>query len=249
MKTIGLLAVICLLLGSPQMVHAASDFVEDSTGNSSDSTFDPFSDYSEFEEGSEEEADLNFFHNGRFFTIGFQGGYQSFTDVLGSLYKPTFGYGLFLSYFFDLRVALQAGYHLSDHSLSLLDGATGREYRGKVALSRFEFDIKYYINTQNITRGLAALNPYLIGGFSSWTRTYTFDQVAGFVRDSAFGVQAGLGIEIPIMKNKAFIGAQGMYQYISFADKNAPIVINGAVSNIVPTGDGIAISGVIGVNF
>jgi hypothetical protein len=238
-----------VLVIGPHKTWAAGDFTEDNQGSSTDSTFDPFSDYSEFEEGSEEEADINFFHNGRFFSIGIQAGHQSFTDVLGILYKPNLDYGLFISYFFDLRFALQVGYFISDHGLSIIDGSTGREYRGKAALTRFEFDLKYYINTQNITRGLAALNPYLIGGLSSWSRTYTFDQVGGFVRDTAMGIQAGLGIEIPILHNKAFIGAQGMYQYINFADKNAPIVINGTVSNIVPSGDGLCFNGVLGVNF
>src|ERR1041385_294119 len=47
-----------------------------------DDSYDPFGDYSEFEEASDEEADLNFFRNGRFFTLGFQVGYQRFTDVM-----------------------------------------------------------------------------------------------------------------------------------------------------------------------
>ena len=32
--------------------------------------YDPFTDYSEFDEASDEEADINFFRNGRFFTVG-----------------------------------------------------------------------------------------------------------------------------------------------------------------------------------
>ncbi|MDZ4678496.1 MAG: outer membrane beta-barrel protein [Oligoflexia bacterium] len=243
--------IIAILLQAPQ-AFAQGDFVQDqpsSQGEGGDTNFDPFSDYAEFEEGSEEEADVNFFHNGRFFTLGILAGHQSFTDVLGELYKPTFTYGVFVSYFFDLRFALQAGYITADHPLSILDGRTQREYKGKVGLSRMQFDFKYYLNTQNVTRGLAALNPYLLVGVANYSRTYTFEGVSGYVRDACWGVQGGAGIEIPVLHNKMFFGAQFTYHYISFPDKGAPIVINGNQSNITPTGDALNILGIIGANF
>src|ERR1700738_2564620 len=119
----------------------AGDFVEDSPGSSasesSDSNFDPFSDYSEFEEGSEEEADVNFFHNGRMFSVGIIGGYESFTDVLGVIYKPNMTYGVFLSYFFDLRFALQVSYITVDHMIDLQTGQ--QEITGKASLQHFSF--------------------------------------------------------------------------------------------------------------
>ncbi|MFN9068010.1 MAG: hypothetical protein ACK5V3_12335, partial [Bdellovibrionales bacterium] len=39
--------------------------------------YDPFSDYSEFDEASDEEADINFFRNGRFLTVGLAAGPQT----------------------------------------------------------------------------------------------------------------------------------------------------------------------------
>ena len=39
------------------------------TQNIDEESFDPFSDYSEFDESSDEEADINFFRNGRFLTV------------------------------------------------------------------------------------------------------------------------------------------------------------------------------------
>src|SRR5207248_682683 len=160
-----------VLLSIKPIAAFAGDFVEDTPNSSNsteptDSTFDPFSDYSEFEEGSEEEADVNFFHNGRFFAVGALAGYESFTDVLGVIYKPNFTYGVFLSYFFDLRFALQVSYVTADHVIDLQTG--GNEYNGKVSLQHFAFDFKYYMNTQNVTRGLAALNPYVLIGFSNY---------------------------------------------------------------------------------
>src|ERR1035437_7876708 len=60
-----------------------------------DDTYDPFADYSEFDEAQEEEADINFFRHGRFVTIGFIGGLRGFTQGLGNLYTPAPSFGLF----------------------------------------------------------------------------------------------------------------------------------------------------------
>lgn len=234
------------------------DFVEDSSssGNnnsgesSTDSTFDPFSDYSEFEEGSEEEADINFFHNGRLFSVGLVGGYESFTDTLGVLYQPSFAYGVFISYFFDLKLALSVGYYSSTHNINLPVNTGGVNYlTGSAAISRFEFDFKYYLNTQNVTRGLAALNPYLIAGFADYYRTTTFNGTSGYVRDGAFGIQGGLGLEIPMMHNKSYFGIQASYDYIAFPDKGTQITYNGNSLGIVPQGDALDFLGILGVNF
>ena len=41
-----------------------------------DDVYDPFADYSEFEENNQEEADINFFRNGRSFNVNFLFGGQ-----------------------------------------------------------------------------------------------------------------------------------------------------------------------------
>ncbi len=236
----------------------AGDFVEDqssgasTSGDTGDSTFDPFSDYSEFEEGSEEEADINFFHNGRFFSIGLLGGYESFTDTLGELYAPSFQFGLFLEYFFDLKLAMQIAYITATHTLTI-DSGTVNPYTGTVGISHFEFDLKYYLNTQNVTRGLAALNPYLLIGASTYTRKTNINGSGGEVDDSAFGAQAGGGIEIPLMHNSAFFGIQATYNYIAFPGEGQPITVtsNGVTTplGLTPNGDALSIMGILGMSF
>lgn len=205
--------------------------------------YDPFSDYSEFEEATEEEADINFFKNGRFFTIALVGGYRMFTDVLGKLYSPSFYFGGQVNYFFDLRFALQVVYITGNHQFNLVGN------HGNVELTTTELDIKYYFNVQNVTRGLASLNPYIIIGASQNYRTLRLDGVDGYARDSAIGVTGGGGIEIPLMRNKMYFGAEAVYQYINFADKNSPIVVGTTVLNTYPRGDVIRFSGILGVNF
>jgi opacity protein-like surface antigen len=229
------------------------DFVEDqqgSQGDNSDSSFDPFSDYSEFEEGSEEESDVNFFHNGRFLTVGLLGGYETYTGTYAQLYKPTFGYGVFISYFFDLRFSMQVAYVSADHALDIIDGRTSTEIQGKATLSRFEFDLKYYFNTQNVTKGLSWINPYLLVGMSNYTRTLSYTNTQGYARDTAFGFQAGGGLEFPIMHNHMFFGAQGLYNYVSFPDRGSPVQFsNGTNTGITLQGDILTFMGLLGFNF
>ena len=212
--------------------------------------YDPFVDFSEFEEASEEEADINFFRNGRFFTLGMVVGYRSFTDVLGDIYQPAPNFGLFLSYFFDLRFALQLTFLTGDHNIDFTSPA-GNRPRGTASLTSFGLNIKYYFNTQNVTKGLAQINPYITGGFASISRTATVSSETAFSKESTNAFDIGLGIEVPILRNKMFVGLQTTYQLVSFANENSQIVLENGTdeTGIFPTGDIINATVVLGVNF
>lgn len=215
-----------------------------------DDTYDPFSDYSEFEESVEEEEDINFFRNGRLLTLGFIGGYRGFTQNLGAIYSGSPGFGLFLSYFFDLRFAMQVGFMTSDHTL-VVKGATGTlPIQGNVSVSDVSFLLKYYFNTQNVTRGLADLNPYVVAGFSQIYRTVNLTGIDESAKDSAFGFNIGAGLEIPMMRNKMYFGLQGNYQIVNFADEGKVISdSNDQRTGVQPNGDSFLVIGVLGVNF
>lgn len=212
-----------------------------------DESYDPFTDYSEFEDAAEEEADINFFRNGRFLTLGFSGGSRMFTSVYGEILDPGAQFGLFVTYFFDLRFAMQFAYSASDHALYIptpTDPATGN-----VNLTGFSFDLKYFLNTQNVTRGLAALNPYLIGGITSFNKTIAYSTELEYIRDINMGFDFGLGIEIPMLRNKMFFGAQACYHYVTFADENQQAQIKNQVLPIIYQGDTISMNAVLGINF
>lgn len=185
-----------------------------------DEAYDPFTDYSEFDEASEEEADINFFKNGRFFTSSLTGGFRSFSDNMSTIYGAGPTYGILISYFFDLRLALSFGFMTGDHSVLIKTNLNPSGYSGNVSLSMINFDLKYYLTTQNVTKGLADLNPYILGGFAQHYRTYTMSGIEGFSKDATMGVDAGLGLEIPLLRRKAFLGLQGAYHYVNFADEN-----------------------------
>jgi hypothetical protein len=133
-----------LSLFAPHAVFAQAD---------GDDAYDPFADYSEFDEASDEEADINFFRNGRFFTIGFAGGVRNFTGNLGKIYGSAPSYGLYMAYFFDLRMALQFSFLTGDHGLEFKDPQ--ETIVGTVSFTLINIDMKYYLSSQNVTRGLA----------------------------------------------------------------------------------------------
>lgn len=214
-----------------------------------DDSYDPFADYSEFEESVEEEEDLNFFRNGRLLTLGFIGGMRGWTQNLGQNYSSNISFGLFLCYFFDLRFALQFGFLTSDHTLSIA-GSNFTPIRGNVNITDLAFNLKYYFNTQNVTRGLADLNPYLVGGFSQIYRTTTVSGNANFAKDQAFGFNIGAGIEVPMMRNKMFFGLQGVFQYVMFTDENKVVLDeNDQRTGVTLSGDSFTGLGILGVNF
>lgn len=213
-----------------------------------DDTYDPFADYSEFDEAQDEEADINFFRNGRFVTLGFIGGMRGFTGGLMNMYRTSPAFGLFLSYFFDLRFALQFSFLTSDHGFHV--ASPNQAANGNVGVTSFGLDIKYYVNTQNVTKGLAKFNPYLIAGFGRVDRTTNLEGVQGFGKEGAMAFDLGLGIELPMMNNKMFFGAQGMYQMVNFQDENTEIVFdNGDKTGKYPNGDSYTVLGILGVNF
>lgn len=219
--------------------------------NEEDETYDPFSDYNEFDENSDEEADINFFRNGRFLTVGLVAGMRGFTDNLNSLYTTAPTFGIFLSYFFDLRMAFQFGFNTGDHAFEVrTSGSTPKIMTGNVSITQMHLAMKYYLNTQNVTKGLADLNPYIIGGFSQVYRTTTLSDAEGFGRETTMGMDGGIGLEIPLMRRKAFFGIQGTYHYVNFKDEASNIKLtDGTDTGVKPSGDMFDILGIIGLNF
>lgn len=260
-----ILVLLCLFIGFPttgfadeldttfevpavrRLLVAQSD-----EGGGGDDTYDPFADYSDFDGTAEEEADINFFKNGRFFTLAFTFGYRRFTENLAQIYSPGTFFGGYITYFFDLRFALQVGFVTGDHPLSLDYSTT--TLRGTTTVSSTSFHLKYYFNTQNVTKGLANLNPYLVGGFSQIYRTTRVSGYDTYARDNAVSFDLGGGIEIPLLNNKMFLGLQALYQLTKFSDENVEYTWKDNADNtyrtgFYPRGDLVQASLLLGVNF
>lgn len=235
-----------LILSAPKLSEAKPLLLAE---NEVDDSYDPFSDYSEFDEASDEEADINFFRHGRFLTMGFDFGMRGFTGELNKLYSSGPTYGLFLAYFMDMRSALELGFNTGDHKFALT--SPNGNLNGNVSMTFINLNYKYYFNTQNLTRGMGALNPYILGGFAQVFRTYTLEGADNFSRESTTGLNAGLGFEVPIMRKKAFIGAQAIYRYVNFRDENSTLKnpTAGIDYGVKPSGDTFDITAIVGLSF
>lgn len=236
-----LLAFACATVVTTGSTMAHADEAQDA--------YDPFIDYNEYESADEEEADINFFQNGRMLTMGFLLGQRSFTEGMGEIFNDDAVFGMYLSYFFDLRFALQFGYLTGSHGVKVTGGPT--TVTGDSDMSAVSVHFKYYVNTQNVTKGLATLNPYFIAGFSNTSRETVIDGQPEFGKDSAMGFDAGAGIEFPMLRNKMYFGAQAMYSMVNFKDENTEIKLNNSAdpTGKYPNGDMFTILGIIGVNF
>ncbi|KYG61282.1 hypothetical protein AZI85_10110 [Bdellovibrio bacteriovorus] len=245
-----LLAFLLSTLAVPNIAQAQSDHKSYLLSQvDPDEAYDPFTDYSEFDEESDEEADINFFRNGRFFTIGLAGGYRGFTGNFADAYEAAPTFGIFLSYFFDLRLAMTLGFQTGDHAVKFTVNNQSKTYTGNVSITSVNVDLKYYLNTQNVTRGLADLNPYILGGLGQFYRTYTISGLDGFSRDSTMGFDVGAGLEIPLMRKKAYLGIQGTYHYVNFSDENKSYVDGSEKLDKNLTGDFYNFLFILGMNF
>ena len=245
-----ILALLIIVGVAPQRVLAEDysaplllAFSQDGTG-----IYDPFADYSEFDENSEEEADLNFFRNGRLFTTGIILGYQGFTENMANIYEPAPMFGFYLSYFFDLRFALQLSISSSSNDINF--NALGKRIVGSSTLGGYGLSLKYFINTQNITRGLAQFNPYFTCGITQVVLSTKISSDTAVANDNGFGAEMGGGIEFPIMHGSTYIGFQATYKLITFKEiEGSEIVTQQGATGIIPRGDLFNLVAVFGVNF
>ncbi len=216
-----------------------------------DDSYDPFSDFSEFEQQTDEEEDINFFRNGRFLTVGLLLGYRGFTENMGKIYSPAAHYGISATYFFSLQFALEFSYQVGDHHWAFNYGSYSKV--GTAGFTDMGLNFKYYFNTDNVTKGLADLSPYAKVGISQLYRNVVFTDLGFGSPDSAQAVNFGAGLEIPILKNNMFIGIQGLYQYFSMPDEGMQITYesNGATisTGVAPNGDSFTLMGLLGINF
>ena len=209
--------------------------------------YDPFADFSEFDESADQEADINFFKNGRLFNIGLLVGQRGYTENLARIYDPGLGVGFFITYFFDLRFALQFSYLSSQGSYKVR--SPSYQASGTAELTSFNINFKYYFNTQNVTRGLAQLNPYVIFGFSQNQRILSEAGNLNIGKDNAQGFDIGAGMEIPLLRNKMFLGLQLIYHVINFKDEATEIAIQSENTGKFGSGDSYSTLLVLGANF
>lgn len=220
---------------------------QDEEGEGAD--YDPFSDYSEFQQTAEEEADILFFRKGRLVTMQAHLGYRSFTGELSTLYEPDLAYGLGATFFFDLRFAAYLNFSTSDHNFLFKTPNTSMP--GSVSVSFLSVGTKYYFNTDMLVRPLSDLYPHLILGMNQTYRSLSLATSPDVVRDNTLGLEIGFGIEIMTLRKESFIGIQAHYRYFNFADERQFLIdpVTQLPSQVRPFGDGLDLCFILGLNF
>lgn len=241
METMRVLLLI-FLLSSVEIVFAERNPLletEHWTLAQSDSTFDPFIDYGEFQDNVTEEESIDFFQNGRSLTLALHGGYEALTLNMRQIYGDAPLFGACISFFLDLRFAFQvSGAFPSGHYNSLLNNTS--------RFSHFGIDLKYYFNRQYLSKDADFFNPYVIFG-PFWLNMKfqipkpkqsappgqipintnptnpnpiqnnpdpNLSQLERQAADSynSAGLKVGLGIEFPFIK-QSFLGFEVSYLY------------------------------------
>lgn len=209
--------------------------------------YDPFIDYSEFDDNGDEEADINFFKNGRLFSASLVLGYTGFTGELANIYDPNVNFGVNVNFFLSLSSALQIQYLTSSHNLNV--EANGGSFSASSTYTDISGGLKYYVNTQNIIRQLAKLNPYFLLTVSYVSRSSAQADSEVLEKTTGFGLNIGGGIELALTK-KFFIGVEGGYNLLSMQDEATEIVDDqGNGTGIFPAGDLYRLLITIGSNF
>jgi hypothetical protein len=152
-------------------------------------------------------------------------------------------------------------YTMSDHRVSFNSYTNesfvqiSKPYNGSVSIHAIDFHAKYYFNTDNVTKGLADLNPYGVLGTAYNIRTYSLDDTLGASPDQVWGFKFGAGLEVPILKHKAYMGFQATYRYVQFPDENKRYIEEGDTTAdtrpISPSLDGdiYELTVLLGLNF
>lgn len=180
----------------------------------------PFSEYGEFDSSEDEAADERFFQFGRFFGVGLGFGSTTATGNAGQLYQggfPTVDFRI--DYWFDFQFALQFDIANSKHNYDVQpDGLTD------VNLFRTMIQVKYYLDTRDLSAPITFVSPHLIAGGGFYRRT---DNVEGSDATTAnttetvnaFGFNAGLGLELTLKPKKTYLQFEGLVHFVQFSDQ------------------------------
>lgn len=120
--------------------------------------YDPFIDYTEFQDTVTEQQNINFFQSGRSLSLNLFGGYESVTLTMRELYGDSFNFlGASIAFFFDLNISFQISVGFPRTHFNSITQSSH-------SFSSYYFDFKYYFNRQNLVKGLSFLNPYVTFG-------------------------------------------------------------------------------------
>lgn len=211
-----ILSIALLLLKTP-CAHAAGGSAPGQPEDDDYSTT-PYTEYGEFNEDEDEAADTRFYQFGRFFGVSLGTCYEGATGNRGKLWNGGFpGFDVKVHYWFDFNFAMDMGFYTASHNFdagSILGGPND------VQMSAVFLDLKYYLDTKNLSSGISFVNPYFLGGIGSYTKTQTPRDINTVDRDSRFGVDLGAGLEFAVNPRKVYFSFETKLINAQFKDTN-----------------------------
>ena len=244
------------VLSPPSSFKASSPLLiaEKSDNTQEMDAYDPFTDYSEFENPEDEAKDIRFFKKGRFLSIGIYGGMRFFTGTMSrhlDYRVPNFGF--FFSYFFNLTSAFQFSSLFSSHPFTLEHQGVP-PIQGNFDHYSYSLDFKYYLDKEKLIPFIAFFNPHIILGFTVTRRAaFLFESTGRADRlINGYGFRSGLGLEMNFSK-RFYTGVYGDFNYTTFPDEAESVKLSSGGQKV---DTGIFLNGdmfhaliIFGVNF
>lgn len=193
---------------------------DSSKGNKSeedDFSSTPFTEYGEFNESTDEEADARFFQFGRFFGVSLGLGFEFVDGYRGALWQG--GFPMFdfkLHYWFDFNFAIDLGFFTAKHFFE--SAAQVAQGYMDVNMLHVGLDVKYYFDTKNLGSAITFANPYVLIGVGSFSKTQNSVQQGITDPDYALGVSLGGGLEFAVAPRKTYIEIEGKVHIVTFKD-------------------------------
>lgn len=177
----------------------------------------PFTEYGEFNEEADEEADAKFFAHGRFFGVSLGLGFEGVTGNRGVLYQG--GFPMVdgkLHYWFDFNFAIDMDFYFASH---FYETSTDNGGHVDVSLIHVGLDVKYYFDTKNLSSAISFANPYILAGFGAYSQTKSsFVQSTTEPADTSIGMGLGGGLEFTLAPKKCYLEFEGKYHIVTFQD-------------------------------
>lgn len=173
----------------------------------------PFTEYGEFDEEKEEAEATRFFQHGRFFGVSVGGGYEGALGNRGILWQGGFPtVDLKVHYWFDFNFSLALGLTYAPHYF-----VTNSE-RVNVTLLNMGIDLKYYVDTKNLSAAISFANPYFLIGGGSFSKSQASLTDGSVDKDDSFGISVGAGLEFPIRLKKTYFSLESKMGFVRFDD-------------------------------
>lgn len=181
-----------------------------------DYTTTPYTQFGEFNEDTEEEADARFYAFGRFFGVSVGAGYQGVTGNRALLWQGGFPvFELKVHYWFDFNLAMDLGFYTTSHFFEASDGMGGHF---DVAFKRIGMNLKYYFDTQNAGSAITFASPYVTLGIGQFFKDQTSAKVTTTDTDNSLGYSFGGGLEFVMSPRRSYFTIEAKVHLVNFKD-------------------------------